>query len=225
MQLIVASYRLSRSQRSLQNRWAEINKEVKLFSGILAKIERDNESGKTEEDMIAKAKEEYAQRFGVILRNGNFRPKPFAFSHVWPILKKHPKWATKPPDTPTSVQSREERLSGSGRKALKRAREEAKDPIGSAMVTEMKRKNNALEDMNTMEVLRDPTTPAEERAEGMSLMRQKMMARLRAEVAEQAATDRTARVRRRIAPPAAGGEEVAATDGGDEGGGGGEQEE
>jgi hypothetical protein len=43
---------MNRSQKSLLGRWGDINREVKYFSGTLAKIERDNESGTTEEGMI-----------------------------------------------------------------------------------------------------------------------------------------------------------------------------
>jgi hypothetical protein len=123
-------------------------------------------------------------------------------------MKVHAKWMTKPPDTPASVQGREKRSSGSGRKAQKRALLESKaapaDPIiGQAMVQEIQRKNDAMEDMNCMEVLRDTSTPAHEREEGMSLIRKKMLARLRAQVAATANADR-AHIRRRLTLPGAG---------------------
>ncbi|XP_059461934.1 glutathione S-transferase T3-like [Corylus avellana] len=78
------SFDVSRSEISLVNHWGAIQKGINKFIGCLVQVESLNQSGLTQQDKIARAKEFHLK----------LHKTPFAFEHCWDKLKKCPKWSS-----------------------------------------------------------------------------------------------------------------------------------
>nr|XP_008371451.2 glutathione S-transferase T3 [Malus domestica] len=66
----------------LSKRWQKIQKEVNRFSACLATLYEHNQSGATQQDMIANAKATYEA----------LHQKKFNLDHAWVLLRHQPKW-------------------------------------------------------------------------------------------------------------------------------------
>ncbi|KAG2659249.1 hypothetical protein PVAP13_1KG262015 [Panicum virgatum] len=72
----------TRSQSSLQHRWADIQKDTSRFCGFYSEIERKNQSGKSDGDKVKDALQMYEGIVGTT----------FKFIHCWFILRNEMKW-------------------------------------------------------------------------------------------------------------------------------------
>jgi hypothetical protein len=72
----------SRSQSSLQHRWADIQKDTSRFCGFYSEIERKRQSGKSEDDKVKDALQMYEGIIGC----------QFKFVHCWLMLRNEAKW-------------------------------------------------------------------------------------------------------------------------------------
>ncbi|CAD6219011.1 unnamed protein product [Miscanthus lutarioriparius] len=73
----------NRSQIAIQHRWGVIQKAMNKFCGLKDKVDRQNESGKNEQDRIDDAVKMYE------------RAEPFTIMHCWKKLNKEAKWCNK----------------------------------------------------------------------------------------------------------------------------------
>ena len=73
-----------RTSRSLKAKFAQIKKETMKFQGHIINIQKLNESGSNEADVITKAMDAYVRT--------HEKKHNFGFMHCWPIVKDHPRF-------------------------------------------------------------------------------------------------------------------------------------